>query len=143
MDFLTKFENTEPMVTQSFEQLPEGTYICQITDIEIKDQAFPEMRKISVEFTVNEGDSKGRKCWWNTTLKAETSDKAMSFVKGTICKMAGVETTGGDAFGVLSSCRGNLVEIDLGYKADRKDPNKMWPEIYVNKMIRKSDDLPF
>jgi len=142
MDFLSKFEAAEPMVTQSFEQLPEGTYVCQITDIEIKDQTFPEARKISVEFTINDGNLKGRKCWWNTTLKAETTEKAMAFVKGTICKMAGVDSTNGDAFGVLSACRGNLVEIDLGYKPDRKDPNKMWPEIYVNKMI-KSDELPF
>ena len=137
MDFLNRFENTEATKsTQSYSQIPDGQYIAQITNITIKDEVFPESRSISVEFTIEDGDFKGRKTWWNTKLSDATSDKAFAFIKGTICKMAGVESTNGDTFATLDACRGNLVEIDLTYKPGVKDPSKMYAQVFVNKMLK-------
>ena len=139
MDFLSKFENTQPtMATATYSQIPEGQYVAQITDIEIKDEVFPESRSISVEFTIDQGDHKGRKTWWNTKLSETTSEKAFAFIKGTICKMAGVESTNGDTFAVLDNCRGNLVEIDLTYKPGVKNPEKLYAQVYINKMIKSN-----
>lgn len=136
MSYLDRFEQTEAMPAQkTFEQLPAGKYIAQITDIEIKDETFPECRRISVEFTIHEGESKGRKTWWNTTLSETTSEKAMAFIKRTICQMAGTDSTNGDTFGTLLMAKGNCVEIDLSYKPGIKNPEKMYSQIFVNKMV--------
>lgn len=138
MDFLNKLESAEATISTSYTQIPAGTYVAQVTDIEIKDEVFPEARHISIEFTIDEGDFKGRKTWWNTKLSDETSAKAFSFIKGMICKLAGVESTNGDTFGVLDNCRGNIVEIDLSYKPGIKNPEKLYSQVYVNKMIKSA-----
>lgn len=139
MSYLDRFEQTAAMpAKQSFDKLPVGTYVAQITDVEIKIDGIEDCHRISVEFTINEGDFKGRKTWWNTKISEKTSDKAFSFIKGTICKMAGVESTNGDTFGVLDSAKGNLVEINVAYKAGTTDPSKEYAQIYVEKML-----LPF
>lgn len=137
MSYLDRFESTEAQTSENrtFEPVPAGKYIAQITDIEVKDEFLPECRRISVEFTITDGDQKGRKCWWNTKLDENTSEKAMVFIKSTICKMAGVATTAGNTFEVLDSAKGNSVEIDLQYKPGIKNPEKMYSQVYVNKMV--------
>jgi hypothetical protein len=137
-NYMNRFENVEAMKSEPMERLPEGTYKAKISDIEIKEQAFPEATKISVEFTVDDGEFTGRKTWWNTTLSEQTTDKAFSFIKGQICKMAGVDSTNGNPLDTLTNARGNVCEIDLTYKPGTKDPSKTYAQVYTNKMI-----LPF
>jgi hypothetical protein len=138
MSYLDKLESAEAMAPQSIEKLPEGKYVAQVTHVEIKNMAFPDdFTSLSVEFTVNEGEFKGRKCWWNTRISDTTSDKAMSFIKGTICKIAGVESTNGDALGTLNSSVGNVAEISLTYSPGVKDPSKSYSNVFVNKLVDK------
>lgn len=138
MSYLDMLNDSAPVEIKTFSKLDAGTYVCQVGDVEIKEELFPEMHKISVEFTVNDGPNTGRKCWLNQTLKPETSPKVLEIFKGTVCKLAGTNTTGGDIFGLLNSTTGNLVEIDLMYKPNDKNPDKPWPTVYVNKLIAKA-----
>lgn len=132
MNFLERFENTEVKDQPKYDKLPEGEYIATVSNVEIKEEAFPEAMRISVEFTVSEGEHTGRKCWFNTKLSDETSDKAMAFIKTTVCKLANVKTTGGDLPGTLNNAIGNTVNISLSYKPGIKDPTKSYSQIFVN-----------
>jgi len=137
-NYMNRFENAEAMKMEPMTKLPAGDYKAKITDIEIKNETFPEQTKISVEFTVDEGEFVGRKTWWNTTLSDKTTDKAFSFIKGQICKMAGVESTAGNPLETLQNAKMNLCEITLSYKPGVKDPSKEYAQVFTNKMI-----LPF
>lgn len=113
--------------------LPEGNYEAIITDVEIKEDPFAT--NLSVEFTVDSGENKGRKCWFNTKLDDQTSDKKLAFVKGQICKMAGVDSTGGDPMTVLANVKLNKVLIDVKHTPSTKDPSKTFTNVYVNACI--------
>lgn len=132
MNFLERFENTEIQKVTAFEKLPAGEYSVTVSNVELKEDTFPEALKISVEFTVAEGEHAGRKTWWNGKLSDDTSDKAMAFIKGQICRIAGVESTNGDIPGTLNSAVGRTVDISLQYKPGTKDPSKEYPSVFVN-----------
>lgn len=138
MSLLDRLNSPEEIKINSYSSLEEGTYIVSVDDIEIREIPFPEARKYSIEFTVNEGKHKGRKTWMNKTLKEDSSEKAINFFKGTVCLMAGTTSTNGDLDGLLVSTKGNLVEINLEYSPNETNPDKPWTNIYVNKLIAKA-----
>ena len=136
--YMNQLNDAAPVEIKNFAKLEAGTYVVVFSDLEIKEDLFPEQHKISVEFTVNDGPMTGRKCWLNQTLRGETSAKVLEIFKGTVCKLAGTTSTNGDIFATLTSAKGNLVEIDLVYKDNAKNPEKPWPTVYVNKLIAKA-----
>jgi hypothetical protein len=132
MDLWSKLDAVEPMKTGSFELLPEGKYNAEITDVTIKDD--PEEKEFDVEFTITGPSHTGRKCWMSSRLDATTSDKKLAFIKGQICKMAGVSTTGGNPLAILSQVKGNSVKVSIKHSQGIKDPSKTYANVYVDDM---------
>lgn len=115
--------------------LPEGTYTAQITDVTVKDVTFPEAVEFSVEYSITDEGYQNRKCWLNGHIDDETSAKKVSFLKGQICKMAGVDSTNGNPMETLIGAKGNTVLIDIKHRAGIKDPSKTYANVYVNEKI--------
>lgn len=143
-NYMDRFTNAEATITENFSKLPTGDYTAKITDIDIKEENYQglDQTKLSVELTITKPEQfAGRKTWWNTTLSEKTTDKAFSFIKGQICKMAGIESTMGNPIEALTASNGNDVEINLTYKPSLKDPNKEYPQVFF---VKKVDELiPF
>lgn len=135
MDLWNKLDQTEAQTT-TFTLLPEGNYNAEVTDVTIKDD--PNEKEFDVEFTITQGDFTGRKCWFSSKIDAGTSDKKLALIKGQICKLGGVQTTGGNPLAILSNVKGNAVEITVKHTQGIKDPSKTYLNVYVNKTI-----LPF
>lgn len=132
MDLWNKLDTTV-VETKTYTLLPEGDYNAEVTDITIKDD--PNEKEFDVEFTITQGDFTGRKCWFSSKIDAGTSDKKLAFVKGTICRLAGVQTTDGNPLAVLSGVKGNAVEITIKHTQGIKDSSKTYLNVYVNKTI--------
>lgn len=138
MNFLDKLDSTQAAQSQVFTLISEGEHSAQVTDVGIVNKS--DETKINVEFTITKGEFTGRKCWWSSTLSDKTSDKAMGFVKGQICRLAGVESTNGSALEVLANTKGAYVLINIRHKAGVKDPSKTFLDVFVQ---GPTDDVPF
>ncbi len=132
MDLWNKLDATVAQTT-TFTLLPEGEYNAEVTDVTIKDD--PNEKEFDVEFTITDGDFAGRKCWFSSKIDAGTSDKKLAFIKGQICKLGGVQTTGGNPLAILSNVKGNAVNITVKHTESTKTPGKMFLNVYVNKTI--------
>lgn len=115
--------------------LPEGTYEAIVTNVSVKEIPFPEAVEFSVEFSLTTEGFENRKCWFNGIINDQSSAKKVSFYKGMICKLAGVDTTAGNPMEVLMGCKGNSVSIDLKHTPGKKDPTKTYLNVYVNEKI--------
>lgn len=124
-DKLDQAESTK----NEYTLVAEGVYAATVTDIEVKEDIFET--KITVEFTLTDGEFNGRKVWWSSKLTDQSSPKALSFVKGQICKLAKVDSTNGDPLNILTGCNGNECEIEVKHSPGIKDPSKTYLNIYV------------
>lgn len=121
--------DTAEVTKSEYTIIPEGTYNATVTDIEVKEDIFKT--SISVEFTITSDELKGRKCWWSSRMSEESSPKALSFIKGQICKLAKVESTNGDPLNVLTGCMGRECEIQVKHSPSTKGDGKTYTNIYV------------
>jgi hypothetical protein len=138
MNFLDRLESTQAAEAKSFTLISEGEHTAQVTDVGITNS--PLETKINVEFTITKGEFTGRKCWWSSTINEKSSDKAMGFIKGQICRMANVESTNGSALDVLANTKGNYVLVNIRHKAGVKDPSKTYLDVFVQGV---TEDVPF
>lgn len=139
MNFLDRLDGAAAAESKNFTLISEGEHPAQVTDVGIVNKS--DETKINVEFTITKGEFTGRKCWWSSTLKQETSDKALGFIKGQICRLAGVESTNGSALEVLANTKGNYVLISIKHKAGIKDPSKTYLDVFVQS--KTDDEIPF
>lgn len=63
--------------TNANETLPEGKYVVNVTNSEIKDTQNGNGKYIKVELTISSGEHKGRKLWQNFNVQNK-NDKAVS-----------------------------------------------------------------
>lgn len=135
MDIWSKLDQTEVATTSAL--IPVGEYTAIISDISIKEGSFPDedTTEISVEYSLTTEGLENRKAWFNTKLGPKSSEKQLSFVKGQICKMAGVETTAGDPLGVLQHCKGNSVGITIKHEPGFKDNTKTYSKVFCNEKL--------
>lgn len=132
MDLWNKLDQAQAMETKSFELLPEGKFTAEVTDVTITDDE--NEKGFDVEFTITGPSHQGRKCWFSSTIDANTSDKKLAFIKGQICKLAGTNTTGGNPLQVLANVKGNNVKITTKHTQGIKDPSKTYLNVYVDDM---------
>jgi len=121
---------------KAFAPITDGEYVAEITDVEIKEDIF--QIKVSVEFTITEGDFKNRKVWYSSTITDEVKEKypeRLGWLKESICKMAGVHSTEGKPLEVLSGVKGNVCNVFIKTSASKKDPSKSFTNVYVNSKI--------
>lgn len=59
-----------------FSPLPEGKYLCNITNAEVKETKMAGGKYIKAEFTISNGDMKGRKIWGQFNI-ANANPKAV------------------------------------------------------------------
>ena len=121
---------------KEFERIPDGDYLATITDVEIKEDLFQVA--ISVEFTIDEGDFKNRKLWYSSIINEELKEKypeRLGYIKQAICKMAGVNTTDGKPMEILAGVKGNRCEVHVKNNPSKKDPTKIYSNVYVNNRV--------
>lgn len=128
MSIWQKLDQVETAKTE-YTIIPEGLYKATVTDIEVKEDIF--QTSISVEFTITGDEQKGRKCWWSSRMSEESSPKALSFIKGQICRLAKVESTNGDPLNILTGCNSNECEIEIKHSPGIKDPSKTYLNVYI------------
>lgn len=134
MGYLDSVDSVEmPAERTSYDLLPEGTYTAMVTKVDVTQGQ--DHDAIKVEFTIKDDAYANRKVWWSSKIGQQTSDKAKSFVKGQICKLAGTNSTNGDPLGVLAGAQGNWVKLDLVHKPGVKDPSKTFTEVYVREVV--------
>lgn len=129
-----KMDKTE-YKENSFKLIPEGMYITEVTDVEIKEELFPEGVNINVEFTVLTEAEKGTTVKWRSSLKDDSSEKAIQFVKSQICNMAGVKSTEGRPMEILAECKGNKVLVQISHSPGYKDPSKTFANVFVREKL--------
>lgn len=133
MSFLDRFEKTAPSAGSTYVLIPEGEYEGQVTDVQIINGQTDT--RIDVEFTLTKGEFTGRRVSWTAFMNEEASDKKLGFIKGTICRIVGTESTNGDTFGLLAASKGNHCSLTVKHKPGFKDPSKTFLEIYVNGVV--------
>lgn len=140
MDFWKSLDEAEVKTeSKSFEAIVDGTYSAVVSDVEIKEDMF--QASFSVEFTIDDGEFKNRKVWYSAVLNADTPPERLAWAKTAICKLAGVNTTGGKPTEVLSGCKGNRAEIYIKRNQSKKDPTKFFTNVFVNKKLEEA--VPF
>lgn len=128
-----------------FEPIPEGKYQAYVTKVTCKktstDVTTIDKAQISVEYTMH-SEHAGRKAWFNSTLKADSSEGAKNFVTKQGLKMAGLakwqcseENFLEEVCSLFESAQGNLVEIDIKHEQNYKDPTKTDAKPYANKIV--------
>jgi hypothetical protein len=120
------FTDTEAYGNSSLgrDALPNGKYHVAITDVDVRESGpgakHPGSEYWAIEFTVQEGDYKGRKMWTNATMLPH----ALYTIKG-ILEAIGRETTGNE----LEVEPDDLVNEELIVRAVKKGATQ----------VRKSD----
>lgn len=112
--------------TADFAPLPDGDYVCQITDIEIdRTRAGDEMWKLRL--TVQDGEFAGRLLFDNLVF----SQKALSRVK-LVCGVCGVDTSG-------------AVDLDPSMLLDKRALVSTYQEEYTDGQGRQkvANRIPF
>lgn len=85
------FDSSRHEDMRSFEPLPADEYLVQITKSEVKDTRDKTGKYISLEFTVMNGEFKGRKVWTNLNI-VNRNPVAVDIAKkelATICRACG------------------------------------------------------
>lgn len=138
MSIFDKLDQTE--ASAEFTMLPEGEYQATVTNIEIKEE-FDDV-KINVEYTMK-SPMPGRKAWFNTQLGPDASAAKLGFVKGQICKIAGVESTNGNVQGTLAGSLGNDVVVEIKHNVSAKN-GKTYANVYcLGKSNAEPSEIPF
>lgn len=136
MDLWSDIDTAAVPEKKAFAPIIDGEYVAEITDVEIKEDIF--QIKVSVEFTITEGDFKNRKVWYSSTITDEVKEKypeRLGWLREAICKMAGVNSTEGKPLEVLSGCKGNVCNVFIKTNPSKKDPSKSFTNVYVNSKI--------
>lgn len=125
----------------NFTALPSGKYIVTVSDFDAKEDLFPEQHKVSLELIVNDGEYKGRKMWFNTTLKPDLAQDIKDKQAINACMFSGANSIadhGNNIVNTFAASVGNLVEVNLVYKPNPKNADKPYTNVYVNKLIAKA-----
>jgi hypothetical protein len=91
MAFLS-FNATQVQPQASFDPIPAGKYICQITESEIKSTKAGTGQQLVLTWEVLEGDFKGRKIWdrLNISNPNKQAEQISQAALSAICHAAGV-----------------------------------------------------
>lgn len=122
-------------IGSSISKIPEGKYLAKITNIDIKEDLFPQRHRYSIEFTISDGEFASKKAWMNTTISDDTKPEHLANFKAVVCKMAGVKSTAGDINSTLNTCYGGNFEISIKYSENIKNPEKPWTRVYIVKKL--------
>lgn len=142
MDFWKSIDEASAptMEKKEFEKLPEGVYSALVSDVTIKEDLFET--SVNVEFTINDGPFKSRKSWYSTKItqaEVEAKHDKLTWLKSTICQLAGVKSTDGNPLQVLADTKGNLVKIKIKHNPSKKGDGK----VYVNTSVLGRTDVEF
>lgn len=133
MDFWKSLDEAKVEDKKEFTKIPEGTYVADVTDVTIVEDMF--QTSFDVEFTISDGEFKNRKTWYSAKIDEDliaNHPERLGYIKSAICKLAGVHTTDGKAMELLSSCKGNSVEIFVKHKESTKGDGKIYVNTYIN-----------
>lgn len=91
MAFLA-FNATQVQPQASFDPIPAGKYICQITESEIKPTKAGDGQKLVLTWEVLDGEFKGRKVWdsLNISNPSKQAEQISQAALSAICHAAGV-----------------------------------------------------
>lgn len=132
MDELQK--EVEKAEVNEYKDVPDGTYMCSIEKMEIKDTKDHKKLMFAVQCKIKEGEHKGRMIFFNRTITGNTSPKwtdAMS-IKSVITWLDKLETNTVPEFfnyadfatcvlDIFQEVQGK-VEIEVEYKKDDFNP---------------------
>lgn len=134
MNYFEMLDNVKMPDMQEFSKIEEGVYTAIIEECTAKEDPQWGM-KLNAKMKITSDLHKGRVIFWSTMINDKTSETAMGYIKRSICTMAGVESTNGDAMGVFKSAEGNSAEVKIAYKAGTKDPTKEYMQVYIQKIV--------
>lgn len=137
MSLLDQMEATDHTATD-FTPVPEGEYVCQVTDAEMKEEL--DELLINIDMVIHSGEYTGRKLWYSKKVKPTHKPAYLGMIKGDIYRAAGIETSNGQTLPqVLKSTIGNYVNVVVSYSPNPNKPGKN----YTNTEIVSSSTIPF